>query len=172
MLLQDSVMGKIKNPKLFSKVFGVDPKELKKRHLLDPLLNGDTRLFIDPILLSASKNPTIKTAGLTQFTEHFGNVIRLLKVSKAQGDLPWRNAEKILTLNELPELCLGYSTQLGVYEDAAKTFESILLIIDVGGLVPKLKTVLKIKNKKAGEKKRTPEIVVVDAKLKRSASKR
>ena len=101
-------MGKIKNPKLFSKVFGVDPQELTKRHLLDPLVNGDTRLFIDPILLSASKNPIIRNAGLAQFTEHFGNVIRLLKVSKAPGDLPWRNAEKILTLNELPELCLGF----------------------------------------------------------------
>lgn len=66
----------------------------------------------------------------------------------------------------------GYSIQLGVYEDAARTFESILLIIDVGGLVPKLKTILKQKNKKAGEKKRTPEIMVVDAKIKPSASKR
>jgi hypothetical protein len=101
-------MGKIKNPKLFSKEFHVDPRELKKRKLLDPILNGDTRLFIDPILLSASKNPIIQKAGLAQFTQHFGNVIRLLKVSKAQGDLPWRNAGKILTLNELPELCLGY----------------------------------------------------------------
>jgi hypothetical protein len=101
-------MGTIKNPKLFSKEFGIDPAELNKRKLLDPILNGDTRLFIDPILLTASKNPIIKTIGVAEFTKHFGNIIRLLKVSKTPGDAPWRAAEKILTLNELPELCLGY----------------------------------------------------------------
>jgi hypothetical protein len=101
-------MGTIKDPKLFSLEFGIEPRELKKRNLLDPILNGDTRLFIDPILLGTSKNPTIKNSGLQQFAQHFGNIIRLLKVSKVEGDLPWRNAAKILTLNELPELCLGY----------------------------------------------------------------
>lgn len=136
-------MGKIKNPKLFSKEFGVDPKELKKRNLLDPILNGDTRLFIDPILLSSSKNPIIKNAGLTQFAEHFGNVIRLLKVSKVKDDLPWRSAEKILTLNELPELCLGYGGNSTRGRRLAKATRQKVLstakeIIDLGVEDPEL----------------------------------
>lgn len=136
-------MGKIRNPKLFSKVFDVDPKELKRRKLLDPILNGDTRLFIDPILLSASKNEIIQKAGLAQFTEHFGNIIRLLKVSKAQGDLPWRSAEKILTLDELPELCLGYggNSTRGrrlAKETRQKVLRTAKEIIDLGVEDPEL----------------------------------
>lgn len=101
-------VGKIKDPKLFSKVFGIDPKELKRRNLLDPILNGDTRLFIDPVLISASKNPTIATAGTAEFSKYFSDIIRLLKASKSEGDAAWRAAGKILSLDELPELCLGY----------------------------------------------------------------
>lgn len=66
----------------------------------------------------------------------------------------------------------GYTTQLGVYEKAEKSFESIFLIVDVGGLGRKLKDILRLKNVRAAKSERTPEIVVVDAKLKASASKR
>ena len=63
----------------------------------------------------------------------------------------------------------GYRTQLRVYEDAAKTFVSVFLIINVGGLGNKLKNIMARKNRSPG---RTPDIVVVDAKVKPSASKR
>jgi hypothetical protein len=66
----------------------------------------------------------------------------------------------------------GYKTQLGVYEEAEKSFESIFLILDVGGLAPKLKTILRAKNDQAARSERTPDIIVVDAKRKPSASKR
>jgi hypothetical protein len=66
----------------------------------------------------------------------------------------------------------GYTTQLGVYEEAEKSFESVFLVIDVGKLDSKLKAILEHKNKQAAKKVRTPEIVVVDAIRKPSASRR
>jgi hypothetical protein len=66
----------------------------------------------------------------------------------------------------------GYKTQLMVYEEAEKSFESVFLILDVGGLAPKLKNILEQKNLKAAQSERTPEIVVVNAKQKPSASRR
>jgi hypothetical protein len=59
-----------------------------------------------------------------------------------------------------------------VYEEAEKSFESVFLIIDVGGLDPKLENILKLKNARVAQSRRTPEIVVVDAKQKPSASRR
>jgi hypothetical protein len=52
-------MAKIQNPLLFSKHFGVDEKELANAGLIDPFLNVDTQLFIDPVLLEKSANPKI-----------------------------------------------------------------------------------------------------------------
>jgi hypothetical protein len=101
-------MGRIKNPKLFSQEFGLDPKEILKLGLLDPILNGDTKLFIDPVLLRSSKHPIIKSVGLQNFADHFGAVIRLLENSASKNDLAWRNAARIFRLDGLPSLCLGF----------------------------------------------------------------
>jgi hypothetical protein len=62
--------------------------------------------------------------------------------------------------------------QLKVYEEAERSFDSIFLILDVGGLGQKLNRILELKNERASNSERTPEIVVVDAKQKPSASKR
>ena len=136
-------MGKIRNPILLSTEFHIDPNELKKRGVLDPILNGDTRLFIDPILLSASRNDVMKGAGIDQFSKHFEDIIRLLRASKAQGDIAWRNAERLMSLNELPELCLGYggSSTHGrrlAQQTRQKVLSTAKEIIDLGVDDPKL----------------------------------
>ena len=66
----------------------------------------------------------------------------------------------------------GYTTQLRVYEEAEKSFNSIFLVIDVGNHKSKLRSILAEKNKQTAKKIRTPEIVVVDAIRKPSASRR
>jgi hypothetical protein len=101
-------MGKIKDPVLLSKQFKLDRKKLAKLGLLDPLLNGDTRLFIDPILLNGSKNEVIRKYGVKCFNKYFGNIIRVLRRSKVKGDAAWRAADRLLNLGERPEICLGY----------------------------------------------------------------
>src|SRR4051794_13746078 len=66
-------MGKIRDPKLFSQEFGIDARKLSKLRLLDPILNADTKLFIDPVLLQSSSHKLIKSAGLAEFGKYFGD---------------------------------------------------------------------------------------------------
>ena len=66
----------------------------------------------------------------------------------------------------------GYKVQLGVYATAARTFESIFLVVDVGRMCDKLNDIMREKNARASKGQRTPDIVIVDATQKTSASKR
>jgi hypothetical protein len=66
----------------------------------------------------------------------------------------------------------GFEKQLEVYEKASKSFASILLVIDVGKMGDKLERIIALSNRRAARGKQSPEIEVVDATLKPSASKR
>lgn len=101
-------MAKVKNPILFSKYFGLEPKILEAAGLIDPFLNVDTQLFIDPVLLEKSTNELIRVDALAEFRDHFSNFIRLLAISKREGDAAWRGAQNLLDLSEPPDNGLGY----------------------------------------------------------------
>ncbi|MEM1133448.1 MAG: hypothetical protein AAGH53_10955 [Pseudomonadota bacterium] len=101
-------MSKIQNPILFSKYFGVDPAALEESGLIDPFVDVDTQLFIDPVLLEKSTNPVIATEAVFSFRRHFENFVRLLTISQNVGDVAWRNAARLLDLSEPPENGLGY----------------------------------------------------------------
>lgn len=101
-------MSSLKDPILFSAHFGIDPAALSDAGLIDPFLNVDTQLFIDPILLAKSANETICTEAQDAFRSHFENFVRLLAISKAEGDVAWRGAQRLLDLREPPENGLGY----------------------------------------------------------------
>jgi hypothetical protein len=81
---------------------------LNEAGFIDPFLNVDTQLFIDPILLEKSANPVIRTEALGAFRVHFGSFVRLLVISKTEGDAAWRAAQVLLNLHEPPENGLGY----------------------------------------------------------------
>lgn len=91
-------MATIKNPKLFSDHFGIDPELLSSAGLIDPFINVDTQLFIDPVLLPKSANEVIRTDGIATFREHFSNFVRLLVMSKAERDAAWRGAHPPTTI--------------------------------------------------------------------------
>ena len=101
-------MARIVNPILFSKYFGIDPKELDRAGLIDPFLNVDTQLFIDPVLLAKSSNTVIAKVGIATFRKHFSDFVRLLTICKRKGDPAWKAAWKLLDLQEPPENGLGY----------------------------------------------------------------
>jgi len=101
-------MAKIRDPLLFSKHFGVDESALEAAGLIDPFLNVDTQLFIDPILLSKSSNPGIRERAYIHFREHFSNYIRLLDMSESEADAAWKAAKRLLDLREPPQTGLGY----------------------------------------------------------------
>jgi len=104
------VASKIKSPKSFADVFGIKPEKLKKLGVFNPVLNADTKLFIDPVLLSASAHPEISSGAVATYTKHFQRLVSLLAGSKKEGDVGWRTAERLLTFPELRGTSLGYGT--------------------------------------------------------------
>ena len=96
-------------PTLFSEKFGVSGEELDRANLLDPYVDSDTPLFIDPLLIDKSANRIIQIEGLTQFRDYFDKVVRLLIISENENDPAWVAATKLLSLKEPAENGLGYS---------------------------------------------------------------
>lgn len=101
-------MARVHNPILFSTYFKLSPSAFDDAGVIDPFIDVDTQLFIDPVLLEKSENVTISTEGIAQFRKHFSNFIRLLAISDREGDAAWTAAEKLLDLREPPENGLGY----------------------------------------------------------------
>jgi hypothetical protein len=136
-------MAKIQNPLLFSKVFGVDETELANAGLIDPFLNVDTQLFIDPLLLSKSANPKIAGDAYNGFRSHFSNFIRLLAISKAEGDAAWKGARKLLDLSEPAQTGLGYGGSSRSGSSRPEEVREIIMrtakeIIDLGANDPEM----------------------------------
>ena len=101
-------MARVQNPTLFSAYFGVSPKAIAGAGLIDPFLDVDTPLFIDPVLLEKSTNATIATSAVARFRRHFEILVRMLAISKAENDAAWKGARRQLDLSEPPENGLGY----------------------------------------------------------------
>ncbi len=101
-------MAKIRDPIKFSEHFGVKEETLEALGVLDPTLNVDVKLFIDPMLLKSSVHAEIRK-GHAAFRAFFTAVIKLLLATKREGDVAWREAMRRLTFQEIPGTCLGYS---------------------------------------------------------------
>lgn len=101
-------MPKVGNPITLARGFGLDPEALSDRGVLNATLAIDTKLFIDPLLLEHSDHPEISQAAVAQYRHYFEIIIKLLAVSTARNDVPWRNAKRHLEFHEIPGTCLGY----------------------------------------------------------------
>lgn len=130
-------------PTLFSKHFGIDPDALDEAGLIDPYIETDTPLFLDPLLIDKSANDLIRTEGLKQFKGYFDKVVRLLAMSEKESDPAWKGAEKLLSLREPPENGLGYSrsARAGTSrpEDVRiKLLRTLKLVIQLGSKDPEM----------------------------------
>ncbi len=101
-------MAKLINPALFSQKFGVLPALLDKAGFIDPILNGDTKLFIDPLLIEISSNKKISKEAFDLLKKRFSEVIALVNASQLNTDKAWTAALQRLDLSEAPQTCLGY----------------------------------------------------------------
>lgn len=101
-------MSKIKNPTLLSAAYGIDPSKLNKIGIFNPLVNVDTSLFIDPLLLKYSKFDEFNKDAVLVYKRHFEKIVKLLEASKSEGDLAWRSAIRLLPRKEIDGTCLGY----------------------------------------------------------------
>ncbi|MGR9324667.1 chromosomal replication initiator DnaA [Rhizobium leguminosarum] len=103
-------MSTFSNGLLFSTHFGVSANALEKAGLIDTFLNVDTPLFVDPILLDKSSTKLIRVDAYEHFRKYISQIVRLLVISKREGDAPWKTAQKLLNLQEPPENGLGYGS--------------------------------------------------------------
>jgi len=103
-------VGKIRNPATISSEFGIDVAVLDKLGVVNVLLNTDTLVFIDPLLLEESVHKEISDGAYQSYRERFEKIIKLLSVSKAVDDVPWRNAKRLFRFSEISWTCLGYGT--------------------------------------------------------------
>lgn len=106
-------MAKIRNPVRFSEHFKIDAALLTKLGVLNPTLNADTKLFIDPLLLGDSAHPEISGEARQAYIKHFSTAISLLRAVKVEDetDVPWRNVRRLLSFPEIKGTCLGYGAE-------------------------------------------------------------
>jgi len=96
-------------PELFSTRYNISTSVLDKLGVFDPALNVDTLLFPDPLLLDRSQHPEMQAARTT-FDTYFEKVMALLHGIKADNDVAWRTAFKLLSFPEIKGTCLGYGS--------------------------------------------------------------
>jgi hypothetical protein len=89
---------------------GIHPSILEELGTFDPILDIDTRLFLDPHLLKHTDVPEFKGA-YKKLTDHFGNIARLLVASDKKGDIYWKKADQLMKWPEVKGLCIGFSKE-------------------------------------------------------------
>jgi hypothetical protein len=103
-------MARISSPILFSQQFNIDPQLLDEKGIFDPILNIDTKLFIDPTLLQQSEHDLIKNQAANEFRQFCENILSLLEESKTKGDFAYNSAARQIQVREIEGTCLGYGT--------------------------------------------------------------
>lgn len=91
-----------------SDYLGIDASEFTKRGAFNPILEADSRFFIDPDLVRRSAAPEFSNAGKI-LDDYFADIMLLLKKSKQRGDLAWTEALKRFDFPEPEGLRIGYS---------------------------------------------------------------
>ncbi len=140
-------MSKITQIHQFSDVFGINKKQLDQIGVLDPTLNIDTPLFIDPKLLQTSKHTKFAENSHRSYESYFAKIIKLLRVSSQMDDVAWRSAEKLLLFSEVKGTCLGYGTSSVRGSGIGAKYRDIIIntakeIIELGICDPELFSVL------------------------------
>ncbi len=85
----------------------IEPTLLREIGCFDPILNVDSKFFIDPKSLIASTEPEFKDS-YAKINTRFTQMFQLLKASKQEGDHMWNMAYKLFPLGEVSNLCIGY----------------------------------------------------------------
>lgn len=95
-------------PISFTDAFDVDKNLFNLTGAFDPILDVDSRLFIDPALLEITQEAEFK--GSREEMEHFfSGIVSLLKRSTSSNDRFWKRADRELRFTEIKGTCLGYS---------------------------------------------------------------
>lgn len=95
-------------PISFTDAFKIDKDTFDATGAFDPILDVDSKLFIDPALLEKTQCKEFLYAR-NEMEHYFSGIIALLKHSQVKGDRFWKRADKELCFTEIRGTCLGYS---------------------------------------------------------------
>jgi hypothetical protein len=96
------------NHTCFSKHFNIPKEKLNELGVFDPILNHDTKLFVDPLILKDCKDDFSKEA-FEVFNEFFTTLLKRLMLSKKEGDNAYIQAKRMVKFPEYKETCIGYA---------------------------------------------------------------
>jgi hypothetical protein len=120
----------------FADHFKIASEEFERTGAFDPILDVDTRLFIDPALL---RGVTVEelTASHDTVVEYFTDVLRVVSNIEREGDVMWRKADRMLTFPEVAGLSIGYASSgtsgSGMGADLrARLLETVRQIVKAG----------------------------------------
>lgn len=88
--------------------FEIDPIIFSETGAFNINLDSDSELYINPQLVRKCRIDEFIDAGST-ITNYFSEIVRLVRLSKKEGDLAWNAAKDKLTFTEIKGTCLGYS---------------------------------------------------------------
>lgn len=91
-----------------SDYLGVAPSKFTSVGAFDPVLDVDSLLFLDPLLLRKTRVPEFKQS-YAKLEKRFKRIGKLLHHSKGPSDPFWREAERQFFFPEVEGLCIGYS---------------------------------------------------------------
>lgn len=105
-------MSTVKSIDTISSYFNISPLILDQLDVVDVLLETDTLLFIDPMLLPESKHNEMRLNAHNEYISTFTKIIKLIKASKEQkdSDVAWKAAKKLFSFSEIGWTCLGYGS--------------------------------------------------------------
>ncbi len=129
-------------PTSLSKYLGISNTSLEALGVFDPILDHDTRLFIDPLLLKHCKTPEFSSS-YTDLQSRFLAIGKLLQHSQQKDDPFWKSAATKMSWHEVRGLCIGYSnggtSGSGIGKGLRdKILTTAKLIIDAGKSDPEL----------------------------------
>jgi len=96
----------------FADKFGVDENWLQSKGVLNPTIDVDTPLFIDPFLLPESRHQEFSECAFNAYEAHFSEIFTLILKSQSKGDKLWKAALKKFKKSEAKGMsgtCLGYA---------------------------------------------------------------
>lgn len=99
-----------------SRYYNIDSIEFEKNNILNPTLNADIPLFIDPLLLKFSKIEIFKNEARKLYEDFFRDLFKNIKIYEKYKNLPQgekikKNIIEKLKFKEIKGLCLGYSNK-------------------------------------------------------------
>lgn len=97
-------------PKSLSAFLKIAPSDLEDKGAFDPILDLDTRLFIDPHLLKHTEVEEFKDS-YEKMQQHFLKIGKLIAASDSIGDPFWKSADRLMQWSEVKGLCIGYSSK-------------------------------------------------------------